>query len=119
MDSVTSIDLNVSEELKDPEFAKLFFHQMARDEIAIGIRKLREKRELNQTQLARLAGMKQSAISRLEQAEYSGWSFPTLIRIADALGARLKFIIDPIEDVIREYEREEREASIDFGGDLG
>jgi len=108
MNSVTSIDLNISEELKDPDFAKLFFHQMARDEIAIGIRKLREKRELSQTQLAALAGMKQSAISRLEQAEYSGWSFSTLIRIADALEGRLRFVIEPIEDIIQEYEREEQ-----------
>ena len=51
--------------------------------------------------------MKQSAISRIEQAEYSGWSFNTLLRVADALGARLRVTFEPAESVIERYEENE------------
>jgi len=48
--------------------------------------------------------MKQSAISRIEQAEYEGWTFKTLFRIADALDARLDVGLKPLEKALTEYE---------------
>ena len=51
--------------------------------------------------------MKQSAVSRIEQADYSGWSFNTLFRVADALEARLMVSFEPVEDVIDWYRRKE------------
>lgn len=63
---------------------------------------------MRQTDLAKAARMKQSAISRLEQAEYSRWGFNTLIRIADSLDARVIFRLEAAEDTIAEVERQER-----------
>ena len=68
------------------------------------------KRGLRQVDVAAATGMKQSAVSRLEQADYSRWGFPTLLRIAKALDARVKVILEPAEDVIRQYENDEKEV---------
>ena len=58
-----------------------------------------------QKDLGEEANMEQSAVSRIEQSEYSGWSFKTLLRVADALDARLRILLEPAEDVIEQYER--------------
>jgi hypothetical protein len=53
--------------------------------------------------------MTQSSVSRIEQADYSGWTFRTLLRIADTLGARLRVTFQPLEDVLAEYRQAEEE----------
>jgi transcriptional regulator with XRE-family HTH domain len=111
MSHLTSIKLNLAEKLKDKEYRKRFFRGQAEDEIAISIRSLREKREKRQVDLATESGMKQSAISRIEQADYCGWSLKTLFRIADALDARLRVVFDPVEFVIEQYKEIESNIS--------
>lgn len=64
------------------------------------LRSMRQRRKLNQKQLAERSGTGQSAISRAEQAEYDGWTFKTLVTLAEALDARLRITFEPIEDVI-------------------
>ena len=49
----------------------------------------REKAGLTQSQLAKLVGTTQSAISRLEDADYDGHSLSMLRRIATALNSRV------------------------------
>ena len=54
-----------------------------------------------------------SAVARIEDATYSGWSFATLQKVAETLDARLKVVFEPMENVIRDYERREaRERNI-------
>ena len=55
--------------------------------------------------------MMQSAVSRIEQADYSGWSFNTLFRVADALEARLTVSFEPVENVIDWYRKREAVAT--------
>jgi transcriptional regulator with XRE-family HTH domain len=112
--SLTSIKLRISERLKDKLFREKFFRSQVQDEIAMQLRGLRNKRKLKQSQLAEIAGMKQSAISRIEQAEYSSWSVNTLFRVADALDAQMKITFEPIEEVIQEYEQLETESEDSF-----
>lgn len=50
----------------------------------------REKAGLTQGQLAKLVGTTQSAISRLEDADYDGHSLSMLRRIAEALNQRVE-----------------------------
>jgi ribosome-binding protein aMBF1 (putative translation factor) len=50
---------------------------------------------LTQTELARRVGTTQSAISRLEAADYEGHSLSMLQRIAEALHARLELRFVP------------------------
>lgn len=107
---ITPIKLNIATKLKDKGFRERFFRGQAEDEIAMSIRKLRVKRKMRQADLAKQSGMKQSAISRIEQADYSAWSLNTLFRVADALSARLRVSFEPIENVIEQYK--EKEAAI-------
>jgi len=112
MKSISPVRLNIAKRLKeDKAFRKEFFRGQTQDEIAMSIRSLREKRTMRQVDLAKESKMKQSAISRIEQADYSSWSFSTLLRVADALEARLRVILEPAEIVIERYEKNEIAAS--------
>ena len=106
------IKLNLAEKLKDRGYFHRFFRGRAQDEVASQIKELREMRGLKQKELAKLCKTHQSAISRLEQATYSRWSVNTLWGLAEALGARVRIIFEPMEDVIKEYEEMEREVPV-------
>jgi len=108
MKSISPVRLNIAKRLKeDKAFREEFFRGQAQDEIAMSIRSLREKRVMRQIDLAKKSKMKQSAISRIEQADYSGWTFNTLFRVAEALDARLRVMLEPTEVVIERYEGSE------------
>lgn len=62
-------------------------------EIARAIRDLRTDAGLTQSELADLIGTTQSAISRLEDADYEGHSVSMLNRIAKALNQRLTVVM--------------------------
>ncbi len=85
----------------DAERARLFA-QLTRKEVACQIRELREKRRLTQVEFAKQCKMKQSAVSRIEQADYSGWTYKTLARIAEKLHARLRITYEPLEELAAE-----------------
>lgn len=65
---------------------------------------------MRQIDLAKKSQMKQSAISRIEQADYSGWTFNTLLRVGEALDARLRITFEPAENVIARYEIQDAES---------
>ena len=105
---ISPVKTNLSEKLKDKGYRHRFFRGREQDEIAQRIRELREFRNMKQLDLARESTMKQSAISRVEQASYSSWNLKTLWRLAEALDVRLRVIFEPMEEVIREYEAREK-----------
>ena len=107
MKLLKSIDLALGKKLKDREYRSVFFEEWATDEVAEQIRRLRKFRRLRQEDVAAATGMKQSAISRIEKSEYSRWNFHTLLRIAQALDARVRVIFETAEDVIGQYEAAE------------
>lgn len=113
--SLTSIDLGLRDLLSDPRRRQEFFKSITQDEIASQIRALRKKRALTQSAFAKLAEMRQSAVSRIEQADYSAWSLSTLFRVADALNARWRITLEPCEDAIAEIERLEDASAEEFG----
>lgn len=103
--SLSHVSLRLAERLRtDKTFRADFFRRAAQETIASQIKYLREIRRMRQADLASATGMKQSAISRLEQAEYSKWNWTTLARIADALDARIEINFRPSEDIIRDLE---------------
>ncbi len=117
MDSTKPIKLEIWKKLKEDEtYRAAFFRAKARDEIASQIKMLRAKRHLNQVQFADKCDMKQSAVSRIEQSEYSAWNFNTLLRVAEALGARLRVIFEPVEAVIEQYRRKEEAINHELAG---
>ena len=96
----------LAEKLRNVNYRRRFFRLRAQEDIAQQIRSLREKRALRQVDFAKKAKMKQSAVSRIEQASYSAWTFKTLLRVADALDAQVKVIFEAAEDVIEDYARD-------------
>ncbi len=111
--TIKPIRLNLAERLKNKRFRERFVSTLARDEIASQIRELRIKRGFRtQSAFAKASGMQQSAASRIEQADYSGWSFRTLLRVALALNARLRVSFEPLEEVVAASEGSEAAAEL-------
>jgi transcriptional regulator with XRE-family HTH domain len=107
------INLDLASRLTNRKFRERFLSTLARDEIAAQIRQLRLKRGFTtQSAFAKETGMQQSAVSRIEQADYSGWTFRTLLKVAFALKARLRVTFEPIEIVIDTAKRSERVAAL-------
>lgn len=116
MDFIKPIKLGIAKKLRNKKYRAAFFRERAQDEVAFQIRGMRDKRELRQKALAELCGMKQSAISRIERSDYSAWNFTTLLRVADALDAKLKVTFVPAEEVIAEYDFLENPAAGEQAG---
>lgn len=70
-------------------------------DIAFQIYNLRKKAGLTQTGLAKLVGTRQSNIARIESADYTGYTFNTLEKIAKALKAKVNIELIPEESKSR------------------
>ncbi len=82
---------NIHEELRgNQELNARFQRELTRRQLADQILTLRERGELSQAQLARRIGTHQSAVARMEQSTYRGYTVATLAKIAAAAGARLE-----------------------------
>lgn len=78
--------------------------------IATQIKVLREQRQLRQKDLALLAGMKQSMISRYEDVNYSSWSINTLKKLAEAFDVVLDVRFRSFNDLVTITEGFSRET---------
>lgn len=65
--------------------------------VAHQIRVNREARGWSQKDLAEAIGSKQSAVSRLEDPSYGGWSISTLAKVAEAFDCSLQVRFVPFE----------------------
>lgn len=74
---------------KDRDYRHTYAEQFLDTFIATQIRVLREQRGWTQAQLAERVGMKQSRISAVEDANYSGWTISTLKRLGRAFDVPL------------------------------
>lgn len=92
-----SITQHIEEEYrKSLEFRKSYDEEVARLRIAYQIGKLRKKRGLTQSELARRLKTTQQTISRLEDTQNLQFSVRTLARIAAALRSRLCIHFVPV-----------------------
>ncbi len=104
LNPLSSIEAELADRLEnDEQFRTRYIRTWAQTEVASEIRTLRKTRRLRQEEVAKLVGTGQSAISRIEKAEYDGWTFKTLIAIAEVLKARLRITFEPIETVASGY----------------
>ncbi len=85
----TNYDVWREENMKDPEFRRLYKEEEAKFSVSQKIRRLREKLGMTQQSLAKKVKTTQSAIARIESADYEGHSLSKLEEIAKALGAAL------------------------------
>jgi transcriptional regulator with XRE-family HTH domain len=77
------------QQLEDPEMKDLVERELAALRLGATIAKMRETRNLTQTQLAALAGMSASKISAIETGP-KNVELATVIRIATALGYQFR-----------------------------
>ncbi len=75
---------------KSAGYRKVFDRTLQRIDLALLVREMPENAGLTQAELAKKVGTTQSAIARLEDAEYAGHSPAVLERIAAACGVGLK-----------------------------
>src|SRR6266513_3086551 len=95
----TNFDLYLEEQLKDPVFTERFEKAGEAWDVALQLAELREKAGLSQKDLARKLRTSQQQISRLESPAYEGHSLSMLRRVAKALGAQLRVVFAPEEEV--------------------
>lgn len=84
-----TLEVALQEKLQDEEFAEEYHRFETLSQIALQVITLRQERGLTQSELAKLAGTKQSSISRLENMA-STPSLSFLRRVASALDSRLQ-----------------------------
>jgi transcriptional regulator with XRE-family HTH domain len=80
----------LKEELRDPEYSEGYAESFLNSYIATQIKVIREQRKWKQSDLAREVGTTQTAISRIENVNYSSWNIRTLKKLARAFHLRLK-----------------------------
>ena len=78
---------------KDPKFADALAKAEQEVGIAMELANLRERRGLSQMELAKLTGMKQPQIARLESGAYFP-SFSTLQKLLGVLGGKMELTAD-------------------------
>ncbi len=92
----TNFDLYLEEQLKDPTFAERYERAGDAWDVALQITRLREKAGVSQKELAERLDTTQQQISRLESPSYEGHSLSMLRRVAAALHARVRVVIEPL-----------------------
>lgn len=93
----TNYDIWREENMKDPEFRRLYEEEEAKFSVSQKIKNLRERLDMTQEHLAKLTKTSQAAIARIESADYEGHSLSKLREIAEALGARLVIDFVPLK----------------------
>jgi transcriptional regulator with XRE-family HTH domain len=93
--SKTNFDIFLEEQLRDPDFAERFKLAGEAWDVALQIAALREKAGLSQKDLAHKLKTSQQQISRLESPSYEGHSLSMLRRVAKALSARVRVVLEP------------------------
>lgn len=84
----TDFEQHLAQELKDPEFKRMFDEHGRQLEIAYQILQLRKKKKMSQAELAKKIGTTQSNVARIESGQQN-FTVSLLNKIAHALGRNL------------------------------
>jgi transcriptional regulator with XRE-family HTH domain len=94
----------LGEQFKNKGIEEKFYKRLEKERIAAEILFYREKLNLTQEDLAKKIDTSQSAIARLEDSDYRGYSIKVLRKIAAALGLELVVTFREKEDL--KYEKD-------------
>lgn len=89
---------------RDKEVAALFNEMMVEQQLA----DLRRSRRISQARLAKLMGVKQPLIARIESGRVKNLTLATIARTAATLGATVEFRIKPTRIVMHSRKRSQR-----------
>lgn len=104
-----SLRQKLRERLRDREYRHAYADESLNTYLASQLRVLREQRGLSQAKLGSLMGTQQAGISRLESADYEGWSIRTLKKLAEAFDLRLSVSFENFGTLWRDMARCDRE----------
>lgn len=91
----TNFDRDLEKQLKDPDFAARFERAGEAWDLALQLADLRKRAGLSQAALAQKLKTSQQQICRLESPRYSGHSMRMLRRVAKALNAHVRVVLEP------------------------
>ncbi|HZY59800.1 MAG TPA: helix-turn-helix transcriptional regulator [Candidatus Binataceae bacterium] len=91
----TNFDRYLAEQMLDPGFAERFQEAGEAWDVAVQLAALRVQAGLTQKELARRLKTSQQQISRLESPGYEGHSLGMLRRVAKALRAKVRVVLEP------------------------
>ncbi|HZZ17419.1 MAG TPA: helix-turn-helix transcriptional regulator [Candidatus Sulfotelmatobacter sp.] len=105
-------DLNDSlrSELRDPEYSEGYAESFLNSYVATQLKVIREQRQMKQSDLAKEMGTTQTAISRIENVNYTAWNIKTLKKAARALRVRLRVSFETYGSLPEEVETFGRET---------
>ena len=83
----------LEEQLKDPEFAKVYKEVRAERLLAQRLVEERKHQNLSQRELAKRAGIRQSHLCRFESGEHTP-SFEFVRKVASGLGKTINYIVE-------------------------
>jgi DNA-binding XRE family transcriptional regulator len=89
----------LEDQLRDPEFARLYRDEAPKVDLGVTIALARERRRLTQTQLARQVGVRKRDINDVEMGNLDEVPLALLDRIAQILGLRLIVKLAPEKKV--------------------
>jgi ribosome-binding protein aMBF1 (putative translation factor) len=90
------LDDSLKRKLQNPEFRAAYDAENKRIELVLQIIKLRQRRGMTQSDLAKAIGTRQANVSRLERFD-ANLTLGTLEKVARALGANLQIDLVPEE----------------------
>jgi ribosome-binding protein aMBF1 (putative translation factor) len=88
------LDDSLRRKLQNPEFRAAYDAEDKRIELVLQIIKLRQRRGMTQSDLAKAIGTRQANVSRLERFD-ANLTLGTLEKVAQALGANLRIDLEP------------------------
>lgn len=97
-------------QLRNSEFRHAYADEHLNLSISTQIKAIREKQRMSQAALAAKLGTKQAGVSRIENANYDGWSIAMLRRVAEAFDLRLRVSFEEFGTLWREVENFNRES---------
>lgn len=115
-DYIPGLDDMFAEDLKDPEFRKLYRKQKPYFDLVVEMINRRIDLGLTQEDLAERIGSYQSRISTIESGEHD-FRLSTIIEIAEALGTQLSINLIPIEQTVESEIEANFLESVSYGAE--
>lgn len=94
----TNFDTYLEKNLENEKFAKRFSEASEAWDLSLQLADFRKQAGLSQKELAELLHTSQQQISRMESPSYEGHSLRQLRKVAGALHARVRVILEPLPE---------------------
>jgi transcriptional regulator with XRE-family HTH domain len=105
-----SLRNRLKRQLRDKQFRHAYADEHLNLSISTQIKTIRESQQMSQAAFAERVGTKQAGVSRIESANYSGWSIALLRRLAEAFDLRLRVSFEEFGTLWKEVDNFNRES---------